>query len=311
MRAQTPTLAPTSRLAALRPGLLQFANEYSSAPRLQYDPVELVRRFTEPDDIEVAGLIAAAFAYGRADVFKPRAQSLLNLMGPHPAAFARDYALNPDPQLFADMRYRFNEPEDFAALVASMGSVSKQHGSLGARFGSLLKNGDLRSALATFADELRTAPQVTAILGRRGPRGLRYLLPDARLAGACKRWHLYLRWMVRGPDAVDLGVWSHFVPKSRLVIPLDTHIARVAHYVGLTERTDLSWRTAEEITAGLRAIDPTDPVRFDFALCHHGMSGACPPVRDPLKCRRCSLNTVCRARVLERALPRPGGKRPD
>ncbi|HYG66816.1 MAG TPA: DUF2400 family protein, partial [Anaeromyxobacteraceae bacterium] len=81
---------------------------------------------------------------------------------------------------------------------------------------------------------------------------------------------------------------------SALVVPLDTHLFRIARHLGLTARRDASWRTAEEITAGLRRLDPRDPVRYDFALCHLGMSGACPVRRDPARCRACPLRPVCR-----------------
>jgi endonuclease III len=99
--------------------------------------------------------------------------------------------------------------------------------------------------------------------------------------------------MVRGPDAVDLGAWSGLVPRSALVVPLDTHVHRVSRCLGLTLRRDASWRTAEEITAALRRIDPEDPVRYDFALCHLGMSGDCPARRDPLRCAACPLAPAC------------------
>jgi endonuclease III len=100
--------------------------------------------------------------------------------------------------------------------------------------------------------------------------------------------------MVRGPDGVDLGLWRG-VPTSALVVPLDTHVARVARRLGLTRRRDLSWRTAEEVTGGLRVADAGDPVRFDFALCHLGMSGHCPPRRDPERCAICLLADGCEA----------------
>jgi endonuclease III len=110
---------------------------------------------------------------------------------------------------------------------------------------------------------------------------------------------------VRGPDAVDLGLWRG-VPASALVVPLDTHVHRVARALGLTARPDASWRTAEEITAALRRIDPADPVRFDFALCHMGMSGRCPARRDAGRCAACVLGDAClsRARALRAGRPR-------
>lgn len=125
-----------------------------------------------------------------------------------------------------------------------------------------------------------------------GPlRGLHHLLPFAE-AGAAKRLNLYLRWMVRGPDEIDFGIWKQVKP-SELVIPLDTHVMRISRWLGLTKRNTIGWATAEEVTASLRRLDPLDPVRYDFALCHYGMSGVCPakPVRT--NCVKCPLRGEC------------------
>ncbi|HZN92334.1 MAG TPA: DUF2400 family protein [Myxococcales bacterium] len=111
--------------------------------------------------------------------------------------------------------------------------------------------------------------------------------------GAAKRLNLYLRWMVRGPDEVDFGIWTRVSP-ARLVIPLDTHIHRMARHLGLTRRKTAGWKTAEEITAALRRIDPADPVKYDFALCHFGMSGACPLKPARAVCEGCALLPACR-----------------
>src|SRR5206468_2700129 len=127
-------------------------------------------------------------------------------------------------------------------------------------------------------------------LGRE--RGLHHLLPAVG-GGAAKRLNLYLRWMVRGPDAVDFWIWKR-VRAAQLVIPLDTHIHRMARHLGLTGRKSADWKTAEEITAGLRALDPADPVRYDFALCHFGMSGACPLKPRRETCSSCALLGACR-----------------
>jgi uncharacterized protein (TIGR02757 family) len=285
-------------VAALRAALDWLAADVDAPARLRADPVELPRRYPDPSDAEVAGLLAASLAYGRADLFKPQLERVLAAMGPHPARFAERFARRPDAGAFEGFRYRFNQPPDVAALVAAAGAARARHGSLGARFAALLGASasapePLRAALAAFARELREAPEARAALGRRPPRGLLHLLPDAARAGACKRWNLYLRWMVRGPDAVDLGAWRGLVPPSALVVPLDTHVHRVARCLGLTRRKDASWRTAEEITTALRRVDPEDPVRFDFALCHLGMSGACPARRDPRRCAACPLVEAC------------------
>jgi endonuclease III len=99
--------------------------------------------------------------------------------------------------------------------------------------------------------------------------------------------------MVRGPDSIDFGLWKRVSP-SQLVMPLDTHVMRISRWLGLTRRATIGWAAAEEITASLRLLDAADPVRYDFALCHYGMSGACParPVRD--HCLACPLKGVCR-----------------
>ncbi len=287
-----------ARAAALRPLLDRLDASLDRGARLAADPVELPRRYRDPADQEVAGLLAAALAYGRADLFKPILTRLLDQLGPSPARAVAAFAAAPDPAAVAWFRYRFNRPADLAALLAAIGWLRAAHGSLGARFAALFAAagggpGALRPALAALAGELRGAPPVGPLLRGRGGRGLRHLLPDAAGPGAAKRWNLYLRWMVRGPDAVDLGAWAG-VPRAALVIPLDTHVMRVARCLGLTARADASWRTAEEITASLRRVDPGDPVRFDFALCHLGMSGACPARPRREACLACPLLSACR-----------------
>jgi uncharacterized protein (TIGR02757 family) len=303
---------------ALRPLLERLDATLDRAARLAADPVELPRRYASPHDQEVAGLLAASLAYGRADLFKPILARLLDQLGESPAAAVEAWAGAPAPAELAWFRYRFNQPADLAALLAAMGHLRRRHGSMGARFAALFAAAGggqeaLRPALAAFATELRQAPPVGALLRGRGPRGLRHLLPDAAGPGAAKRWNLFLRWMVRGPDGVDLGAWRG-VPPAALRVPLDTHVHRVARRLGLTGRADAGWRTAEEITAGLRLVDGGDPVRYDFALCHLGMSGACPVRLTPAHCAACPLAGACRlareaARPRRRPAPRSGRAR--
>jgi uncharacterized protein (TIGR02757 family) len=309
-----PRLLSAARAALLRPRLEALEARLDRSLRIGFDPVEFPRRHDDPGDQEVAGLVAASLAYGRADVFKPVLERVLATLGPSPARFAESFSRAPDPAAFSGFLYRFNRPADVAALVAAIGHVRLAHGALGVRFAALFaeEGGDasaLRPALARFARELREAPPVRPLLSRRGRRGLLHLLPDPSGPGASKRWNLYLRWMVRGPDGVDLGAWKG-VPPSALVVPLDTHLHRIARCLGLTRRRDASWRTAEEITTSLRRIDPDDPVRHDFALCHLGMSGACPARRDPERCEACPLAEVCVGRSTLRSRPeaRPGRK---
>jgi uncharacterized protein (TIGR02757 family) len=103
--------------------------------------------------------------------------------------------------------------------------------------------------------------------------GVCYFFPRPAAGSACKRLNLFLRWMVR-QDAIDLGVWKGVSP-ARLVVPLDTHVIRLGRCLRLTRYQSPGWKMAADITAALRRIDPGDPVRYDFSLCHVGMMNAC------------------------------------
>jgi uncharacterized protein (TIGR02757 family) len=284
-----------ARATRLRAVLDPFVASFDAAGRVAFDPVEAPRSYAEPADQEVAGLLAAGLAYGRADLFKPKLFGVLREMGPSPAAFVRTFDPARDGHRFASFGYRFNLPADVGALLAGAGHVLRSHGSLGAFLGEQLQaKGELRPALATFARTIRERG-AEAVADSMGPtRALEHLLADADKGGACKRLLLYVRWMVRR-DAVDLGTWEGLVPRSSLLIPVDTHVLRVSRLLGLTARKEASWRTAEEITASLRRLDPDDPVKYDFALCHLGMSGMCPARRQQANCLRCPLRGECSA----------------
>jgi uncharacterized protein (TIGR02757 family) len=319
------------RAERLRPLLDGFLAGHDPMQRFPNDPVELVHRYDAPADIEVAGLLCASLAYGRVDLFKPVLARLLDRMGPSPADFCASMSNRREWAGLEDLVYRFNRGADLGCLLWACGEAQREHGSLGALFAQGLRDGDgsLHDGLERFTSWLRGRDfgTVRTQLGR--PRALEHLLPTPSTGGACKRLNLFLRWMVRSSDGgVDFGIWRKpalpadgrrpqagaferkpalpadgrrpqagafegYFPPSLLVIPLDTHIARMARNLGLTARRDLSWRTAEEITASLRLLDPLDPIKYDFALCHFGMSGACPPQRHTVRCVACELRSGC------------------
>src|SRR5262249_33537126 len=128
--------------------------------------------------------------------------------------------------------------------------------------------------------------------GGRLSYGYRHLFPRPSAGGPCKRLHLFLRWMVRRTPP-DFGLWPA-IPPSALIMPVDTHIEHMAPAAGLTGRRSRTWAMAEEITARLRRLDPADPVKYDFSLCHKRMSGDCPDRREPPVCGPCGLRPVCR-----------------
>lgn len=296
--------------ARLKPRLDAFLAGFDSRARIAFDPVEFPRRYRDPDDVEVAALFSASLAYGRADLFRPKLARLFADMDDRPGAFVRDFDPARDLSPFRGFVYRFNVGADLAVLAAFASVAMRRDGSLGAAFARhFARVGEVRGALSGLAEDL-AAVNRRPIERRLGQvRGLGHLFPDPARGGACKRQMLWLRWMVRGPDGIDFGLWRS-VPRSALVIPLDTHVARVARRLGLTARRTLGWRTAEEITASLRRLDPEDPVKYDFALCHYGMSGACPPEPTLANCRPCLLAASCRSgapRLRRAARSRDGG----
>ena len=113
----------------------------------------------------------------------------------------------------------------------------------------------------------------------------------AEAGSACKRWNLYLRWMVR-KDALDFGLWPG-IPTDRLVIPTDTHVHRIARRLGLTRRRTADWKAAREITTSLLRFDARDPVRFDYALCRIGILDICHPATRLCRCNECPMQEPC------------------
>ena len=287
-------MRPWPRAALLRPALDALLARTDAAARLRGDPVELPHRYRDPQDIEVAALLSAALAYGRVDLFKPRLTALLDALGPRPAQTARNSTPAELLERTAGFSYRMTDARDVACLLYGAGAMLREHGSLGAAFAKeYRKSGEVRGALGGFVDAL-CAPDFTPLTGKRAPtRRLKHLLPHPDRGSACKRLNLFLRWMVRGPDGVDFGLWRE-IPRSQLVVPLDTHVHRIGRFIGLTRRTDLSWRTAEEVTFRLRQLDADDPVRYDFALSHLGISGTCASRKDARRCAECPLKPICR-----------------
>ncbi len=256
--------------------------------RLELDPVGVVGRFPDPLDREVIGLAAAGIAFGNVKTIRAKLEELVVRIGDRPHLKAEDpRALR---KALTGFRHRVFLGDDLARLLIGARLVQKRHGTLGHRFEALFRpKHDLRESLATLVDDIREAGDLKVRNGRRGPA---HLLPDPRAGSGVKRLLLYLRWMVRPADGVDLGQWD--IPTSALLIPVDTHVHKLARNLALTSRKDLSWTTAEEITRGLAKLDAKDPVKYDFSLCHMGMLQRCPSRRDPKRCEGCPVMPVCK-----------------
>lgn len=247
------------------------------------DPISFVHAAL-PEDREVVALLASSLAFGGVTVIRRSIAEVLARLDGRPALVSRTSSLAQLEARLDGFVHRVYRGADVARLLHHAARLRVAHGSLGAFFARELENsGDFREACARLCDELR---------GPSPSRGLSHFVPDPRKGSACKRLLLFLRWMVRGPDAVDFGLWS--VSPGRLVIPVDTHVLRISQNLGFTSRTDASWKTAEEITSALARFSSQDPVKYDFALCHLGISRDCPSRQDETKCARCVVRKVCR-----------------
>lgn len=282
-----------TRAEKVRPHLEALLSHRDSSALIRRDPIEFVHRYTDPLDRELVGMLASAVAYGRVDLFKPRLAKLLEALGPSPGLFAREESPRRIREVSEVFSYRMTGPGEIGALIHATGRLQRKHGSVGALAAKALEEtNNWRASLEQVVSELWSG-DLTPFIGTRTPnRRLRHFVASPGGQSACKRLNLFARWMVRGPDDVDFGQWP--VPPSVLVIPLDTHVHRISNLLGLTRRQDLSWRTAEEVTARLRILDPVDPVRFDFALSHLGISGACRARPVERTCGDCPLRPVCR-----------------
>jgi uncharacterized protein (TIGR02757 family) len=239
------------------------------------DPVHIVRRYAEPDDREVVGFCAAGLAFGRVASVLNSIESLMTVMGPRPAAFVREFDPATHGDRLAPLVHRWVRGRDLAALMLILQRMLRTSGSIERFFleGDDAASPDIGVALETFSTRA-LATDVRSVYGLVPKRpGVSSFFPRPSAGSACKRLNLFLRWMVR-TDAIDLGVWKAVSP-SRLIVPLDTHVIRLGQCLRLTHHKSPGWKMAAEITASLRAIDPGDPVRFDFSLCHLGMMNAC------------------------------------
>jgi len=228
------------------------------------DPLEFIYAYDDARDREVAALIASSLAYGRMAQILRSVSGVLERLGANPAARLRRSGPRDLRRMFAGFRHRFATDKELCALLEGAGEVLRRFGSLEACFAAGDDGGQ------TVISGLSAMVSCLDGDGRAG-----HLLPDPLKGSACKRLHLFLRWMVR-KDRVDPGVWR-CVSRARLLVPVDTHMHRIARALGATQRKSADLRTALELTDAFRRIRPADPVRYDFALTRLGIRADADP----------------------------------
>jgi uncharacterized protein (TIGR02757 family) len=249
------------------------------------DPIEFPHSYQRPEDREISGLISASFAYGNVNLFKSVLRLLFSSMGDSPYEFVLNFDPKKDDRLFKGVKYRFNENNDIIAFFYILSMILRQYDSIELAFRSHYGNDDpdMGAALSGLVENMLLT-DTSPIYGENvKPAGLLQLMPSPAGGSACKRMNLFLRWMIRDRD-IDFGIWKG-LPGSKLIIPLDTHIVRIGKCLGLTRRSSAGWKMAVDITNSLKELDPEDPLKYDFALCHQGIAGIC----SAKKCGECRL----------------------
>jgi uncharacterized protein (TIGR02757 family) len=295
-------------LDALKPALDRLYEGFNREDAAA-DPVRFVHRYADPADREVVAFCAAGLAFGRVASVLASIEALLRVLGPRPAEFVLGFGARRNAAALEPLVHRWMRGADLAALVLVLQHMLRTAGSIEAFLVETAPAGaeDVGPALDAFSARACDM-DVSAVYGSQPARaGVRYFFPRPSAGSACKRLNLFLRWMVRR-DAVDPGGWTR-IPPSLLVVPLDTHVIRVGQCLGLTRYRSPGWRMASDITASLRRIDPVDPVKYDFSLCHLGMMDACG-FRRVQRDSRCPLRGVCRPAGRRRPASRGPSVRP-
>ncbi len=247
-------------------------NIYQRLNRRRYvhpDPLEFLYNYDDLCDREVVAMVASSLAYGRVRQILKSVAAVLEQIGPEPARYLRQTRPSQLRRSLVGFKHRFTTGEHIAAMLIGIRKVTEQYGSLKKCFCDGFRPDDetVLSALRVFVGRITQA--ITQTDTRVDAHSCFYLLPSPARGSACKRLNLFLRWMVRCDD-VDPGGWT-FVEPSKLIIPLDTHMHKIALNLGATQRKTADMQTALQITDAFRQITPDDPARYDFALTRFGI----------------------------------------
>lgn len=256
------------------------------------DPVQFSSRYQNPQDQEVVAFLSALLSYGSVSQILSSVEKALLPLGPSPADFIKTSPLS---GLWNGFNHRFTQGVDIEMIGHFLKEVLLSHGSIESCFVDCPSK-NLEDRLSFFVNrfwEPSFTSSFKAVLKKR-QRNLKYLLSDPKRGSACKRLNLFLRWVVRPADGIDLGIWSKVHPQD-LILPVDTHILKILRALRWTSSQTASWKVALAATERLREIHPEDPIRYDFALCHLSMSGY---TLSHEKVERRSLHQKSKARKL-------------
>ncbi len=282
-------VSPLTHRDKLEHHLDNFLQQAPLSNWLKTDPIQFPKRFEQRAQREIVAIFAALLAYGRVGLIARAMEEVLKRMGPDLERGIVQDSVHEARARFEGFVYRLTTGEDLARLWLGLGHVIRNYGSI--RQALMYWDHDDSIDFRPLLCRLRTEV-VSSTPDFKARKGFNHFLSNPIGGSAIKRYCMLMRWMVRGPDTVDLGDWSD-LGTERLMLPIDTHVHRISRNLGLTKRASADWKTAVEITNKLKSLDPIDPTRFDFALAHLGISGSCPSKRVDKICTSCPINKIC------------------
>ena len=247
---------------------LEYHYKAFDRTKLEPDPLQFLHLFKDKRDIEIIGFIASIFAYGNVKQIENTLNKLVIVFEGKPYRFIKNFNIKNDRQKLDGINHRFYTNEDIIQLFYVLNKEINRFGSIKKIFlsGYNISDFNVKNSLVHFSNHFLNSFQRSF---DNISNGTKFMFPLPEKGSACKRMNLFLRWMVRN-DELDFGLWNE-IPSSKLVIPVDTHVARICKSLKLTKRKNVSWQMAEEITQNLKKYDSNDPVKYDFAICHIGI----------------------------------------
>lgn len=243
--------------------LEKYVKTYETVDFIKDDPVQFIHRFSKKEDIETAGFIASMFAYGKREVFIEKLNYIFNLMEDKPYDYIKAFDCKSNNIL--NCNYRFSKDCDLVQILKILNTLFCQNETLESLFEySYKETGNIWQMLQKVTDYFYEQVDMPVT------KGFYHLLPNPKKKSAMKRMNMLLRWFVR-KSPVDIGIWS-FLPKSELLIPLDTHVAKISRKLELLKRNDNTYESVIELTKNLKKFDENDPIKYDFALFGYGVN---------------------------------------
>jgi uncharacterized protein (TIGR02757 family) len=245
-----------NRITDLKSFLDEKTELYNNRDFIADDPISIPHMFSKKEDREISGFITATISWGNRKSIVSSARNIIQRMDGAPYVFVMNYSKGDKKYLKGFVHRTFNE-NDLEYFVISLQNIYRVHGSLETTFGGMMQGENGLEAIQRFRKIFFEKPHASHV---------RKHVSDPSAGSAAKRLNMFLRWMVRADKrGVDFGIWKNISPGA-LSIPLDVHSGNVARALGMLNRKQNDWKAVSELDTMLRSFDPSDPVKYDFAL---------------------------------------------